>query len=154
MIPFVHLRTLSCNRHADCGMLKNVNTYIHTYIHTYIYVVCQKLGAYSASVWFMPCMHFLVINYKQNLYRRQAGTHGNNVRSFPYRHTRCPLSWTGDKSTCMSPTYHIYHFYSKIVGYWSVEILGWENIFLEEKLTDIFWQVFITFILTLCNLLQ
>ena len=26
------IRTLSCNRHADCGMLKNVNTYIHTYI--------------------------------------------------------------------------------------------------------------------------
>ena len=34
------IRTLSCNRHADCGMLKNVNKYIHTYIQLGSGLVC------------------------------------------------------------------------------------------------------------------
>ena len=35
---------MSCNRHADCGMLKNVNTYIHTYIHTYVAGASEEGG--------------------------------------------------------------------------------------------------------------
>ena len=38
----------SGNRHAVCGWLKNVNTYIHTYIHTKMRSFYFFLGCFSA----------------------------------------------------------------------------------------------------------